>query len=627
MNETVLERAGRELSLKRLAVLGLVAFGVSLLLMLAQAMYLLNHSHKVAGSSIEALTHDDLPEAIALIGDANRDASDAMAMFDDPVLGFVTKAIPLIDHERESLVVASTAAISATDGARDFLTGLNNLVGGKDLGATLYSDGAVRVDLVGRIVPLVDGLLARIDGSIATLRDTEPSAVSLIDGRIHGARLELARQRDGLERLRNMAAAIPGLLAEGTTRTYLLAFQSPSEARGGGGLVGVDGLLDVADGAIELRDIEPVRDLLPALKAPVDAPRWYEDTYGALGGTKDPRLANLSPTFPVSAQVLADIYLRRTGIEVDGVIAMDPLVLGNLTRATGPLKARGWSIEITPRNARRILLEDVYQHFHGKEGLQNGYFKNLVDVVMNRISSGDVDEFKLVQALSKSVAHQRLKIYSTDDETQGFLAKAGVTGDPGAYGPDVQMVFNNNFSANKIDFYLRRKVETHIEIVDTDEARVETTVTLLNDVPDDAEVNVLVRPGINRDLPVGTNQMTLHLLIPASAGDPALIRDGEEIDGFVGLEASHRMIWDVVRMDPGEEASLTFRYSFALAHEIEMTFIPQSTVRPDRYEVTMQAADGLCLKGRGGTERSEIRTRGLMVAPRTLSYKILEVAC
>src|SRR5918994_6691307 len=99
-----------------------------------------------------------------------------------------------------------------------------------------------------------------------------------------------------------------------------------------------------------------------------------------------------------------------------------------------------------------------------------------------RHSSGDVD---LVTGVGAAASTSHLKVYSRDDATQDKLEELGVDGDFTDAGPNVQMVFTNNYGPTKLDYFLHRSIDTSIALQAQDEARIRTTVTLTNTAPAD----------------------------------------------------------------------------------------------------------------------------------------------
>lgn len=386
---------------------------------------------------------------------------------------------------------------------------------------------------------------------------------------------------------------LPSILGEDEQRSYLLVFQSPSEARGGGGLIGVVAELKAFEGRLSLGQIRTVRDLVKRMHGTVAAPRSFEKTYGPLLATREWRSVNVSPNFPITSRVLLRMYRRSLGRSLDGVIAADPLTIAALTKATGPLKAGGWDVSINADNARRVLLHDVYRHFHFLEHRQNRYFANLVDVIWNAASSGDVEVADLASSLSESVRKQHLKVFFARSDEQDAIEAVGAHGSF-ANEEGVQLVFNNNWSANKIDFFLYRRVETAVRLQDGGQAQVSTEISLTNRV-ENLERNVISRPGVQRGLGLGLNRTLVSVLLPEGATKASVFVEGRAIEADVGLDAGHPVVSAFVDIPPKESRVVAVSYSWPEAVQearFAMTLFPQATVRPDAATLTVSSPDG-----------------------------------
>src|SRR5690606_4026466 len=73
-----------------------------------------------------------------------------------------------------------------------------------------------------------------------------------------------------------------------------------------------------------------------------------------------PQDVNFSPDFPTAARLYREMYAQKFGVQVDGVIATDPVALARLLRGTGPVTLTDGQ-QLTADNAVSLLLSDAYQ--------------------------------------------------------------------------------------------------------------------------------------------------------------------------------------------------------------------------------------------------------------------------
>lgn len=489
---------------------------------------------------------------------------------------------------RDELAALDALFAGAADTARGALGVLAPMfdAGAAERGlfGALYRDGAVNLDALEPLASRLADMEGRLADTAAVLAATDPE-IGPLDRAIERATRRLERTRRQVGQARSVAELLPALLGADDPKRYFLALQSPSEARGGGGLIGVYGILAANDGRLDLTEVGAIEDLVAQLDGPVRGPEWFADLYGRFLGLEDIRHSNLTPSFPASSEILLSMYRRITGESLDGVIALDPLAVGEMTRGTGPLSAPGWDRTIDRFNARRVLLHDIYRHFDLKERIQNEYLRGLIDRLWARLESSDVRVGPLARGLGRAAAEQHVKIHATDPQTAEELAALGIDGDYRAAGDNVQLVFNNNLAANKVDFFLKRRIATRIVMRADGSARVRTTVALANEAPEAS--TVLVRP-LRKDLPFGTNRLVLSFLLPRSAEPVALGLDASTSNFFAGREYDRPVAWQVLDVAPGEtrRVRLDYRWEEAWSHasggpELELTLWPQASVRPD----------------------------------------------
>ena len=404
-----------------------------------------------------------------------------------------------------------------------------------------------------------------------------------------------------------------------------MLFQALGEARGTGGVAGLFGVLRAADGRISLGRIAPHETLSFSRVSSSSVPPWYQRTYALQGALRDWRQANLSPNFPVDAGVMLEMYRQSFGRELDGVVALDAVALSAMMRGTGPFSVPGFDKTITTDNVVRILSRDAYLDFPNRDE-QNVFLAALVRAFWQRLESGSVDFEALGEGLSEAVSTRHLMVFSADDADQAHLEALDVDGSLTQYGPNLQNVFHNNYAINKVDFYLRRQIDTLIELGSGGDLSVTTEVTLRNDAPPGPESDLL--GGVDNNVPPGTNRMTLNFLLPLRARAGQMRVDGER-DASIGYtDSGHPLIWDVVTIPPGETTVVELMY--VVPHgaslgpdggELSFSFVPQPALNADKLEVRVRAP-GYTVSSGDRVGVNEHVTKQDLVTPETFTYRI-----
>ena len=506
-----------------------------------------------------------------------------------PWIGDDVKALRALTEVAEQSSLAGLSGLEAAESMG--ISGSNSL-------SALYDDGRVQFEAVERgrgAVAEASEYLRRADEA---LEGSPRPNLGPVRSAFFGAGRIVDEAVDSLSDGESILASVPSLLGGRGVRRYFLAFQTPSEARGGGGLIGVYGILEARDGELSLEKVAPIRDLVPLLKDPVTAPEWFEDLYRNLDALAGWREANQSPTFPTTAEVLLKMYEASVGERLDGMIAMDPLVLAALTEATGPIKARGYPDPVGPDNAGTILMRNIYLDFEQREDEQNAFLKDLVDRLYRKLGSGDIDGSALTKALAESIRTQHLKMYARSPIDQDALSQLGIAGDPESYGPNVQMVFHNNFAANKIDWYLQRGQDITIKINDDGSADVVTIASVSNGAPP-GQKSLLKKSDVN-ELPAGLNVMSLHFMLPEGSKVKEFYLDNTPSTYFDGKEAGiYPVAYKPLQLRVQDAATVSVAYKVPDLVEFVgdngnffLTFVPQALVRPDDFNLRIIPPEG-----------------------------------
>ena len=465
------------------------------------------------------------------------------------------------------------------------------------LSASIYRDGRLQFETIAQGVPFVSKAARLLDEADEILGGSPSPELAVIEQAFEEARTRVSDASESARRGTLLLGALPGLLgAEGTLR-YFLSFQTPSEARGGGGLTGLYGILESDDGRVRLTHIGAIAELTGDRLDPVSAPSWYEQAYGPFKALVQWQQANFTPQFPAAAKVFLRMYEQAEGERLDGVVAMDPIALGQLTRGTGPLRAPGFDVTITAENAAEALLNDMYVHFDSDEVAQDRYLVTLTRELWSRLAGGDVNVPGLAAGLSEAVRGGHFKMYSRSDADQDALAELGTAGDFSAYGPNLQLVFHNNAAGNKVDYLLERGIRTRVELDPDGDATVTTTAVLDNTAPPGPD-SYLLGPGIRGDS-AGLNRMYLNFLLPRKA-EPVLFKvDNKPIRPFQHQEAGYPVVWSLLEIASGQTAEATVVYRIPDAADItsqgghfDMTLVPQAVARADRLALTVIAPRG-----------------------------------
>lgn len=354
-----------------------------------------------------------------------------------------------------------------------------------------------------------------------------------------------------------LARVLPPLLGGDGTKRYFLAFQNNAEARGTGGLLGAFGILEATEGRLSITRLGSNQELEDAPEVPVDLGPAFAELYG-----DSPRLwvnANVSPHFPYAAQIWLALWERQFGEALDGVIATDPVGLGLLLRATGPVTGPDGR-RITSRNAAEVTMKQVYERYPtvGDDPERDAYLQEVAGTVAERALSGRGDPRALVSSLREAVGDSRLKVYSADPEVQTDLAPQTVSGTvPEALRRYLTVTVNSGV-ASKLDYYLEREVTYTTTGCTATARRVTVRVDLTNAAPAQGLPPYVAFPPDERDLPAlagrprGTNLLLVDVVPTIGTGLVEARLDGETYPATGGRVRGHPVFGFDVALEPGQ---------------------------------------------------------------------------
>lgn len=326
-----------------------------------------------------------------------------------------------------------------------------------DLDALMPKDGRVSIQALKDLqTPVADGHVALARAS-ERLASEDPSGFVQ---RFRDKYRELAGQvRDAAGALDSADAALqvmPSMLGDGERREYLLIFQNNAEIRATGGLPGAVSVLRARGGKVELtRQVaantfgstpEPVLPMTPAEMS------LY---HGQLG--RYFLNANLSPDFPRAAELMKARWEQVHDERIDGVIALDPVVLSYILGPIGAVEVG--DVTLTEQNAVDELLHNVYVKYEDPAE-QDEFFRAVARTTFDRVLGGVGDPRALMRVLDRGAAEGRVYVHSFDETEQARLAGRVVSGElatEASANPVVDVALNDG-TASKMSYYLRHAV-------------------------------------------------------------------------------------------------------------------------------------------------------------------------
>ncbi|MFR9776352.1 DUF4012 domain-containing protein [Micromonospora sp. MS34] len=227
--------------------------------------------------------------------------------------------------------------------------------------------------------------------------------------------------------------------------------QNPAELRATGGMFGAYAVIRAEGGRIRMTGQGTSGSLGrfdPPLRVIEQLRRLWHDLPGIY-----PADVNLGPDFPAAAALYREMVRRRTGTTVDGVLAVDPVVLSYLLGVIGPVSVPGRHA-LAGGTVVRTLLSDAYRDLDIRA--QDEYFAAAAAAVFDALFTRTVDPRALLTVFNRSVIERRMLFWSVHPEEQRVLGDSRLAGKlPEKDIVPTVGVFLNDGSGAKLGYYLR----------------------------------------------------------------------------------------------------------------------------------------------------------------------------
>jgi hypothetical protein len=242
-------------------------------------------------------------------------------------------------------------------------------------------------------------------------------------------------------------------------------------------------------------------------------------------------------------------------VQLDGVIATDPVALAGLLRATGPVSLP-LGASLTADNAVSLLLSDAYRDVPDPK-LQDAFFAAAAKAVFEAVAGGQGDAKATVRSLADAAAQGRLSVWSARVSEEQQLAGTSLAGRLPAKDPKGRPsigVFLNDGTAAKLDYYLRETVTVSNKDCAAASALFQVRVELTSAVPDPGAKALpayVVGSGL-RGLAAGSMRTQVYVYAPSGGAIDTATIDGKPAPLGAGVESDRAVGVVTVDLAPGQ---------------------------------------------------------------------------
>ncbi|MFF2633350.1 DUF4012 domain-containing protein [Microbacterium sp. NPDC058021] len=383
----------------------------------------------------------ELDARLSLVGDH---AVQAVRAANDP-LWAAAESVPVAGENLRAVRLASEA--------------LDLIVNDIAMPVLSVKDDPSTASLLPAILPILETNAPALD-RLATDMDTLLSATTLI-----------GPVRSGIEQVGSvttMAAplvrALPSLLGVEAPKSYLLVFQNNAEALPLGGSAASQTLVSADSGNLAITAQASSASFTPGVPVDVAVDQSALDLYSSYL-VDHVNTSTSRPDFPTAAKILRAFWNRDIDpTPIDGVVSIDPIALGRVLLATGPITVS--NVEISSDNALQVLLSDAYEWWNpyasvAEAAASDAFFAGVAQTVFAKLSTGEFDLKDMAWAVSESIQRGNIMLWSEDPHVAGLTEGERLSGALPADDAEHATVgvFFRNTSASKIDFYMNSAVD------------------------------------------------------------------------------------------------------------------------------------------------------------------------
>ena len=364
--------------------------------------------------------------------------------------------------------------------------------------------------------------------------DALPQAhIGKIRDAVDKVRGPIASAAETLRGLNEIAPMLPQMLGANGTRNYLLVAQNLAELRSTGGLPGSMGILTVDNGHISMGEFAGLQEVNNTEGGHYG---FTDEEVAIWGGGRD-RLGqyfgdtNLIPDFARDSQIWSEWWQDKKGTAVDGVIAIDPVLLQKILALTGGIEVDGYSIDGS--NAAKALLNDAYNEMPIDQTDQ--FFSDVASQAFDHVmgSLGSMSLPGLVQTLGDAVGEQHLFAWMANADEQALVVKAGAAGMLGNDSANPQLgVFISDDTWSKKSWFFSTDTQVSDGTTNADGTTTyHVTTTLTNHLTaDEANNSVKAITGVNLARRDNTDMvMWIYLVAPAGGSISNVSQEGGDM--------------------------------------------------------------------------------------------------
>ena len=318
---------------------------------------------------------------------------------------------------------------------------------------------------------LTSALSSLFDAADRASRISTEGLLPPLEKAVDSLRSSLSDYAPALERGRRM---LPLLTYIGTDRRILVVSQDGAELRPTGGFAGSYGVVRVGPSGVKLETYHDVYDLPNSGRITPPPGALMSKHFGF-------RDANWWLDFPTSARSMLGFWKAAGQAPVDGIVAIDTVMMEDVLAVTGPVEVAKFHQTFTADNLLNRLLYLVEIKKVGK-----GVLSALAQQLEQRVLDSDVATLaKSADALKKAADSKHLQAYLADPAAEEALELLGWSGSAALppHGTDLLAISNAMTKPGKVNTGMYKTVRYGIGLHADGSADSTLVLTYANTAP------------------------------------------------------------------------------------------------------------------------------------------------
>jgi hypothetical protein len=272
----------------------------------------------------------------------------------------------------------------------------------------------------------------------------------------------VAKATDYLDVAESALAALqqlPELIGSEAPMRYFVGITNEAELRGVQGIIGEYAIIEIDHGKIVVARSGSNTELKNPKELPTELIGEYSDIYGK--NNTEWQNVNLSPFFEPAALQITNAWKQQSGESLDGVILLDTVALARwaIPKVGSVQTAQGRKLE-TWEALADYLSNGVYFEFPSDQQARKSFQSELATRLLTAITDSPIELEQLLRSLTDPILEGRVVMWLNGAVGRNFnatyMAKSSES-----FQSDV-VVGLNNWTGNKMDFYLRGEIEQYL---------------------------------------------------------------------------------------------------------------------------------------------------------------------